>query len=125
MGAKNALEMLDRKKRISLKNRSYLTDIEYSKRGNMIASSEKIFENGRKEPRMPYCGHIFFAYKQQLYEGRLKNYSQSGLFIEATSNFIENELITVALPFSKYGNDKKKGRIVWKNTAGCGVKLFN
>ena len=91
----------------------------------MLTSLEKIFVNYRKETRMPYCGHIFFAYKQQLYEGRLKNYSQSGLFIEANTIFSEGESITVALPFSKNKNDKKGGRIVWKNIIGCGVKLLS
>ena len=90
---------------------------------NKIMASKNPFFNQRKEPRQPYTARIFFAYKKHLYEGKLRNYSSSGLFIQADSFFREGEKITMALPPSHYKNDMRIGLIVWKNAEGCGVKL--
>lgn len=90
----------------------------------MTTSSTKLYLNKRKEPRNSHSGLISFVYKKNLYPGKLINYSPSGLFIESNSFFVEGEMITVALPASKYKNYKQKGRIVWKNDDGCGVQLF-
>jgi hypothetical protein len=89
----------------------------------MTTSSNKLFNNKRKEPRKPYLGLISFLYKKQLYPGKLINYSPSGLFIKAENFFVEGEKITVTLPASKYKNHKQRGQIVWKNAQGCGVQL--
>ena len=90
----------------------------------MSTSSDKLFLNKRKEPRNQYSGLISYVYKKNLYPGKLINYSLSGLFIEADSFFVEGEMITVALPVSKYKNYKQKGCIVWKNDQGYGVQLL-
>ena len=90
----------------------------------MDSSSEKVFANKRKEPRKANAGRIFFAYKKMLYEGKLKNYSPSGIFIQADHFFLKNEMITVSLPHSKYKNNMRKARIVWQNAKGCGVQLL-
>ena len=89
----------------------------------MTSSSEKLFVNKRKEPRKPYSGLIYFVYKKKLYPGKLRYYSPSGLFIKAENFFVECEMITVTLPALKYKNHRKRDRIVWKNTEGCGVQL--
>ena len=89
----------------------------------MVISSKKPFVNRRKEPRQSYSGDILFAYKKHLYKGRLKNFSPSGLFIQADRIFINGEMITISLPDSKFKNNKQRGRIVWNNTKGCGVQL--
>ena len=91
----------------------------------MTTSSAKLFLNKRKEPRNSYSGLISFVYKKNLYTGRLRNYSASGLFIESDSLFVEGEMITVTLPASKYKKYKQKGRIVWKNNSGYGIQLFS
>ena len=90
----------------------------------MTTSSAKLFLNKRKEPRTSYSGLISFVYKKNLYTGRLINYSASGLFIESDIFFVEDEIITVTLPASKYKNYKQEGRIVWKNNGGYGVQLL-
>ena len=70
----------------------------------MTNPSEKLFSNKRKVPRHPFSGLISFVYKKNLYPGKLINHSLSGLYIEADSFFVEGEIITVALPVSKYKN---------------------
>jgi len=89
----------------------------------MVISSKKLFVNRRKEPRQSYSGDIFFAYKKHLYKGTLINFSPSGLYIQADRIFIKGEMITVSLPVSKYKNNKQRGRIVWNNSKGFGVRL--
>ena len=78
----------------------------------------------RTEPRQSYSGHIFFAAKNEVHEGRLKNFSQHGLFITSSISFSIGEMITIALPYLEANADKCKGKIIWCNTEGCGIELF-
>ncbi|MGD8523570.1 MAG: PilZ domain-containing protein [Desulfobacterales bacterium] len=78
----------------------------------------------RIEPRTPYSGQIFFSTKNGFYEGRLKNYSQHGLFIETVISLPVGEMITVALPYLDATADKRKGQVMWSNKDGFGVELF-
>jgi hypothetical protein len=78
----------------------------------------------RTEPRKPYAGQIFFSTENGFYEGRLKNYSQHGLFIETRISLPVGEMITVALPYLDVTADKCKGQIMWRNNQGFGVELF-
>ena len=77
----------------------------------------------RIEERIPYSGHIFFSGKSGFFEGELKNYSKSGLFIETQANLTSGELITVALPYVEDKQIKFQGQIVWRNSEGYGVEL--
>ncbi len=43
----------------------------------------------RIKGRKPYSGHIFFAAKNGFNEGRLENYSPSGLFIKNKGDLID------------------------------------
>lgn len=78
----------------------------------------------RTEPRKPYAGQIFFSTENGFYEGRLKNYSPHGLFIETRISLPVGEMITVALPYLDVTADKFKGQIMWCNKDGFGVELF-
>ncbi len=78
----------------------------------------------RIKSRKLYSGKIFFTAKNGLYEGRLTNYSRSGLFIETTACLAVGEIITIALPHLNGKNIKCKGQIIWRNREGCGIELF-
>ena len=78
----------------------------------------------RIKPRKPYSGNIFFTSKNGFYEGRLKNFSRYGLFIETTGCVSVGEIITIALPHLDGKDIKCKGQIIWRNRQGCGVELF-
>jgi hypothetical protein len=88
-----------------------------------IVNNEVGFEK-RVAPRKPYSGNIFFTTKNGLNEGRLKNFSRYGLFIETKAWLSEGEVITVALPHLNGKNIKCKGQIMWRNSQGCGIELF-
>lgn len=78
----------------------------------------------RSAPRKPYSGNIFFASKDGLNEGRLKNFSKYGLFIETKAGLSVGEIITIALPHLNDKNLKTKGQIMWRNEQGFGIELF-
>ena len=84
-------------------------------------------ENGlgkRFNLRKLYSGKVFFTSKNGFYEGRLKNFSRYGLFIETTACLPVGEIITIALPHLDGKNIKCKGQILWHNKEGCGIELF-
>jgi hypothetical protein len=78
----------------------------------------------RIKPRKSYSGHIFFTAKNGFYEGRLKNHSRHGLFIETKASLSVGEIITIDLPHVNGTNTKYKGQIIWRNNEGCGIELF-
>jgi hypothetical protein len=78
----------------------------------------------RGENRHESSDKIFFATPNRLYEGQLKNYSLNGLFIRTKENLPIGEIITVVDPHMAGKNQKRQGRILWKNNEGFGAKLF-
>jgi len=74
--------------------------------------------------RKSYPSHIFFFAKSGFAEGRLKNYSRSGLFIESTVSVSVGEIITIALPYLNGKNTKCRGQVIWRNREGFGIELF-
>ena len=78
----------------------------------------------RIDHRKHYSGHIFFVAKNGFNEGRLKDYSRSGLFINTKAPLSLGEILTIALP---YVNDKRvkfRGQIIRSNKEGFGIELF-
>ena len=78
----------------------------------------------RIKSRKSYSGHIFFAAKNGFYEGRLKNFSRHGLFIETKASLSVGEIITIDLPHVNGTNTKCKGQVIWRNNEGCGIEFF-
>jgi hypothetical protein len=78
----------------------------------------------RMKLRKPYPSHIFFFAKSGFAEGRLKNYSRSGLFIESKVSVSVGEIITIALPYLNGKNTKCRGQVMWRNREGFGIELF-
>lgn len=77
----------------------------------------------RKEPRKHFKGSIFYASEHQLYEGEVKNYSASGIFVKTRGKFFVGQALNLALPYSKAKKSKRLGEVVWQNREGVGVKL--
>jgi len=90
----------------------------------MISFQKKECIEQRINPRKFYSGHIFFATKNELYEGRLSNYSRYGLFIETKVPLPVGDIITIALPYLNSNNSKFRGQIMWCSQKGFGVELF-
>ena len=89
----------------------------------LLASNKNSFDK-RTRPRRPYSGDIFFTSKNGLNEGKLKNFSLNGLFIETAENLLVGEILTIAMPHIKGKKIKFKGQIIWRNKHGCGIELF-
>lgn len=90
----------------------------------MAIADKKSNMSKRINERRPYSGNIFFVAKDGFNEGRLKDYSRSGLFIITKAHLAIGDFITVAIP---YANDKRikcKGQILRKDRDGFGVELF-
>jgi hypothetical protein len=86
-----------------------------NKKGNM---DERIHE------RMPYSGPIFFVLKDGINEGRLKNYSKSGLFIITKTRLSIGEIITVTIPLPNDELIKCRGQVLRRDKDGFGIELF-
>ena len=78
----------------------------------------------RIKGRKPYSGHIFFAAKNGFNEGRLENYSPSGLFVRTKATLSIGEIVTIALPYLKTKQAKFQGQVLWRNHEGVGIELF-
>ncbi len=83
----------------------------------------KIKKELRKEPRKHFKGSIFYATEHQLYEGEVKNYSASGIFVKTRGKFFVGQTLNLALPYSKAEKSKHLGEVVWKNREGIGVEI--
>ena len=78
----------------------------------------------RINQRKPYSGHILFVAKNGFNEGRLKNFSRTGLFINSKARLSVGEIITIAIPFLKSKKAKIKGQILRRTKEGFGIELF-
>ncbi len=78
----------------------------------------------RINQRKPYSGHIFFVAKNGFNEGRLKDFSRSGLFINSKARLSVGDIITMALPFLNGNKVKCKGQIMRYTKEGFGIELF-
>jgi len=78
----------------------------------------------RINQRKAYSGHIFFVAKNGFNEGRLKDISRSGLFINSKARLSVGDIITMALPFLKGNKVKCKGQVMRRTKEGVGIELF-
>jgi len=78
----------------------------------------------RINQRKAYSGHIFFVAKNGFNEGRLKDFSRSGLFINSKARLSVGDIITMALPFLKGNKVKCKGQVMRRTKEGVGIELF-
>jgi Tfp pilus assembly protein PilZ len=88
-----------------------------------VMNGNQSFEN-RTKGRKPYSGPIFFATKNGFHEGRLENFSPSGLFIKTNAALSIGEIVTIALPYLNAKQAKYQGQVLWNNREGVGIELF-
>lgn len=79
----------------------------------------------RQESRTGCSQPIYFTTKKRIYQGTLKNYSRSGFFIETWDCLAEDEMIIAIVPCTDDGDARCKGRIIWCNAQGFGVKRLS
>ena len=78
----------------------------------------------RMENRHTCSEGIFFASQGGFYEGKLKDYSRSGLFIKTDEILPIGAILTIANPNPDGEDEKLKGQILWRDNEGFGVELF-
>ncbi len=77
----------------------------------------------RKEKRIPFESYIYYSTERQLYEGEIKNYSTSGLFVKTSDKHSVGQTLNFILPYSIEKDSKRLGAVIWQNTEGIGVEL--
>ena len=80
--------------------------------------------NKRINERRPFSGDIFFVSKDGFNDGRLKDYSKSGLFIITKVHLSVGEVITIAIPYASDKRIKCKGQVMRRDRDGFGIDLF-
>ena len=77
----------------------------------------------RKEKRIPFERYIYYFTEHQLYEGEIKNYSTSGLFVKTSDKHSVGQTLNFILPYSIAKDSKRLGAVIWQNTEGIGLEL--
>ena len=81
-------------------------------------------ENHRKHTRRPLRKPIRFSDDQQVFKGWTGDISPTGVFVNASHSLRPGQTITLAIP-DKHGKDILiRGRVVWSNEHGFGVKFI-
>jgi len=76
----------------------------------------------RKHSRKPFCRTIQLSTHKEIFKGRAKNISASGVFITAEKKIELGQVLKLSLPY-KDKTVKTLGQIVWLNDEGFGLKF--
>jgi Tfp pilus assembly protein PilZ len=78
----------------------------------------------RKHSRKQYAKSLLYAADNQIAEGRFKNISPSGIFLETKNILKIGQKIILSLPSKTKEGLKVRGEIVWSNHDGYGIKFL-
>ena len=79
----------------------------------------------RRHKRKPYSKPVFFATENRVFEGFTQNISPAGVFIKTNENIAAGQTVTLGIPLRKKKRAKVKGRVVWSNLKGFGIKFLS
>ncbi len=82
-------------------------------------------KDSRKHPRRQYNQFTLFTSQSGIFEGSIKNISPSGVFLISEKAFEVGQILTLVLPLKKGKQVKAKGKIVWANDEGFGIKFLS
>ena len=91
---------------------------------DLKSNDRKKTKDSRKQPRRPYDQFTLFTSQNGIFEGSIKNISASGVFLAAEGTLEVGQTLTMVLPFKNGKDVKVKGKIVWANEEGFGVKFL-
>jgi Tfp pilus assembly protein PilZ len=77
----------------------------------------------RRHERKSYSKPIYFATENRIFGGVTQNISPAGVFIKANDNLAAGQIVILGIP-SKKKKTKVKGKVVWSNLEGFGVKFL-
>lgn len=86
---------------------------------------EKGLNDIRRHARRPYSRPVFFMAENRRYAGFTKDLSPAGAFIKTRESLGFGQILTLGIPLKKDKTAKVKGKVVWTNPAGFGVKFFS
>ena len=79
----------------------------------------------RRHPRMRCAEDTHFATNRMLFEGRIRDFSIGGVYIQAKPQFKIGQDVVVAGPFSEDRSEvKRRGKIVRLNANGFAVQFL-
>ena len=79
----------------------------------------------RRYARTPCSEDTYFAANRQLFEGRIKNLSAGGTYIQSKTQFFVGQDIVVAGPFADDQSEmKRRGKIVRLDANGFAVEFL-
>ena len=90
----------------------------------MKVANKEIYSEKRVNPRQSYLGLIFFATANGYFEGRIKNFSRHGLFIQSRFSLSIGDIINIPLPQLNRRHSICRGQIRWRNEDGYGIKIL-
>jgi Tfp pilus assembly protein PilZ len=79
----------------------------------------------RRHARKPYCRPVFFISANRRYRGFTKNISPAGAFIKTHQRPGVGQVLVLGIPLKKEKKARVKGRVVWSNPEGFGVKFLS
>lgn len=92
---------------------------------NLQISNFREWEDIRRHKRKPYSKPVFFATENRVFEGFTQNISPAGAFIKANEKISAGQTVTLGIPLRKKKRAKVKGRVVWSNLEGFGIKFLS
>ena len=82
-------------------------------------------QQARRHTRTQCSEDTYFAANRQLFEGRIKNLSAGGTYIQSKTQFLVGQDIVVAGPFAEDRTEiKRRGKIVRLDARGFGVEFL-
>jgi Tfp pilus assembly protein PilZ len=92
---------------------------------NLQISNFQEWEDIRRHKRKPYAKPVFLATENRVFEGFTQNISPAGVFIKTDQNIAAGQIVTLGIPLQKKKRAKVKGRVVWSNLEGFGIKFLS
>ena len=91
----------------------------------MQIDGEKELHDIRRHARKPYSRPVFFIFENRRYGGFTENISPAGAFIKTDERLGVGQVLIMGIPLKKEKKAKVKGKVVWSNPEGFGVKFLS
>ena len=98
--------------------------IDYNKLYMQI-DGEKQLTDIRRHARKPYFKPVFFITENRRYGGFTENISPKGAFIKSHEHLGAGQVIILGIALKKEKKAKVRGKVVWSNPEGFGIKFLS
>jgi Tfp pilus assembly protein PilZ len=98
--------------------------IDYNKLYMQIDGAKELSDI-RRHTRKPYSKPVFFITANRRCGGFTKNISPAGAFIKTHESLVVGQVLTLGISLKKEKKAKVKGKVVWSNPEGFGIKFLS